>query len=68
MTSSQVGRWVQKMVSINLVIPRGSSEDGGGYAFATLVCQLMREAGSNKLQELDGNYRPPLAPEVVGLL
>ena len=40
----------------------------GGYAFANLVCQLMRKAGSNKLQELDGNYHPPLAPEVVGLL
>ena len=40
----------------------------GGYAFANLVCQLLRKAGSNKLQELDGNYRPPLAQGVVGLL
>ena len=40
----------------------------GGYAFANLVCQLVRKAGSNKLQELDGNYCPPLAQGVVGLL
>ena len=40
----------------------------GGYAFVSSVCRLMRRAGSNKLQELDGNYRPPLAPEVGGLL
>ena len=40
----------------------------GGYAFVSSVCRLMRRAGSNKLQGLDGNYRPPLTPEVAGLL
>ena len=67
MTSSHVGQWVQKMVSIQLVIYVGLLSKGVGY-----TCQFSmsvdEKADSNKLQELDGNYCPPLAAEVVELL
>lgn len=67
MTSSHVGSWVQKMVSIDLVIYVGLLSKGVGYT-GQFSMSFDKKADSNKLQELDVNYCPPLAAEVVELL
>lgn len=55
------------MVSIDLVISVGLLSKGWVY-FCRFSMSFDEKAGSNKLQELDGDYCPPLVAEVVGLL